>query len=464
MRETLLTTCLLLYSYIMAAQFGPQQIISTEGDGPYRVFTSDFNNDGFIDIIANSSLDDKIVWFKNLDGQGNFSSEIIIEQNSNYYLHDAIDLDSDGDIDIILEETGAPFKLYHKKNIDGNGTFGSLELFLDNNLSSLQSIDFADIDNDNDLDLILSFTSSTGIFWFENLDGLGTFSNEILLIDNNTFYIPLVLEDIDEDGLVDILTATDLYDPAKIIWFKNLGEGNFGVEQEIYQFDFFQSDWTSVLFMKYVDINADGKKDIVANCHNDDVIGSFRVCLENIDNEGNFNIPFYLENVSAYDDFYDLDNDGDNDALSFSYLNNEIYWFENIDSAGDFGNKRIISTEVLQPRHIKIEDFNNDGLLDVVSVSSGDNKVAWYPNTGVLGISENIENIMEVYPNPVNENLHVASKVTVTSIEIIDSLGKKLYSFTNIEEINFSSFASGIYFVKITLEDGTSEIKKVLKQ
>ncbi|MCB0457425.1 MAG: T9SS type A sorting domain-containing protein [Flavobacteriaceae bacterium] len=465
MRETLLTLCLLFFSNFLLGQFGPQQVISTSGDRPYRAYPVDINGDGNVDIVSASGLDTKIVWFKNLDGLGNFSSEIIIEQNSSYYLFDVIDIDTDGDFDIILEETGAPFRLYCMKNLDGNGDFGAPNLILDNIFDTLMSHNFVDIDNDNDLDLFIAFyqTFSIRFVYFENYDGMGNFSDEILLVDNSIYYISPLLEDIDQDGYKDLLTCIDEYAPAKFVWFKNFGEGNFGEEQEIYQFDFFQSDATSVITMKYVDINSDGKKDIIANCNNDDTVGLFEVWLENIDNQGNFYDPTDLFYVDAYDSYYDLDNDGDNDAIKKLWLSNQIIWNENINGLGNFETSRIITNDVINVAVVSASDLNNDGLLDIVSASYDDDKVAWYENTGILGFSEKEQPAITIFPNPVKGIIYLETEEEIESIAIYNSLGAKILTFSGTNQINVENLPQGIYLLKVLFSDGSATSEKIIK-
>ncbi|RLD27053.1 MAG: hypothetical protein DRI54_01755, partial [Bacteroidetes bacterium] len=77
-------TLLLLFtiSLNISAQFGVQQIISTEVNGAYSVVTADIDGDGDMDVISASYLDDKIAWYENTDGQGSFGVQQIISTNA----------------------------------------------------------------------------------------------------------------------------------------------------------------------------------------------------------------------------------------------------------------------------------------------------------------------------------------------------------------------------------------------
>src|SRR5690554_3768875 len=72
-----------LLIYINAhAQFGPQQIISSEAQLARSVFAADINGNGHQDVIASARIGDfHIAWFENLGGEGNFGAPQIIEND-----------------------------------------------------------------------------------------------------------------------------------------------------------------------------------------------------------------------------------------------------------------------------------------------------------------------------------------------------------------------------------------------
>ena len=76
----------------------------------------------------------------------------------------------------------------------------------------------------------------------------------------------------------------------------------------------------------------------------------------------------------------DVDGDGDTDVLSASSGDNKIAWYENM-GAGRF-TPHTISTAAKGARSVYAADLDGDGDTDVLSASSGDSKIAWYENTG----------------------------------------------------------------------------------
>jgi len=80
---------------------------------------------------------------------------------------------------------------------------------------------------------------------------------------------------------------------------------------------------------------------------------------------------------------------------------------------------------------------------------------------------KNFSSAFQVYPNPASNELHVqSSKFKVQNIEVFDIYGRKCHvsRVTRHENtIDISNLTNGIYFVKITTDEGIV-VKKVIKQ
>jgi len=393
----------LLFSFVIFigySQFGPQQIISSETDKAYVAIPFDIDSDGFIDILSAQGENYQMVWFRNLDGLGNFGPKTVITNEPALYLSiDFVDIDTDGDKDILFLENN-PRQIRWIQNLDSYGDFGSENLIVD--IDFITSLKAIDIDNDGDLDLFatISNTFTDEIVWFENEDGMGNFGAPIELIQGNTAFFTPILEDLDNDGDLDILTSLESYYPSKVLWYENTGDLSFDIEHDLLDFGYTRSDWVSISRLQFIDIDTDGLKDIYYTTFlepNSTNAG----WLKNQGENGSFAEPqslnYYRANPS-----YDLDGDGDIDMLGWDRFVNELYWIENADGLGTFKPKRIISSEIDFPRDANSADLDGDGLLDIVSASLGDNIVAWYKNTGILGIAENDQFNFQLFPNPTN--------------------------------------------------------------
>ncbi|MCF6307092.1 MAG: VCBS repeat-containing protein [Flavobacteriaceae bacterium] len=104
MKFFLFSILFLFNSYLILAQFGPQQIISIDTNYAKFAIPYDVDNDGLIDVVSAMFSEGKIVWYKNQDGAGNFSSEIII--NNDVLAIEGIelfDINGDGKKDILFK-------------------------------------------------------------------------------------------------------------------------------------------------------------------------------------------------------------------------------------------------------------------------------------------------------------------------------------------------------------------------
>jgi hypothetical protein len=79
----------------------------------------------------------------------------------------------------------------------------------------------------------------------------------------------------------------------------------------------------------------------------------------------------------------------------------------------------------------------------------------------IVRVNENIEEIINIYPNPANDYIEIDNGIEsnlskIKSIEIIDFHGIKIYqnNFPQINKIDVSNFQNGIYFLKINSSDG----------
>jgi len=129
----------------------------------------------------------------------------------------SIDVDSDGDIDLIgVSWTDITSIEWIKNNGDCTHSFISQELIKLDIKSSDQTINKvevipSDLDNDGDDDLVVSIYTTddlyrgfSTIYLFYNTDGLGTFRNDVVIDDFEYDFI--YVEDINQDNLPEIIS------------------------------------------------------------------------------------------------------------------------------------------------------------------------------------------------------------------------------------------------------------------
>jgi len=200
--------------------FGTEQIITTNTDAPYATYASDIDGDGDLDILSASLQDVKIAWYENEDGMGNFGEQqIIATDTGNPYSVYAADLDGDGDQDVIYSSLGFDRIVWHK-NEDGLGNFSS-ELIITNSTDAPSSVYAIDLDGDGDQDVLSASFGDNKIAWYENQDGLGNFGLQQVISLDAMEATSVFATDIDSDGDIDVLSASS--EDGKIAWYENLG-------------------------------------------------------------------------------------------------------------------------------------------------------------------------------------------------------------------------------------------------
>lgn len=99
--------------------------------------------------------------------------------------------------------------------------------------------------------------------------------------------------------------------------------------------------------------------------------------------------------------------------------------------------------------------LNNCGTAQTINITS---------NCG-LGSDEFVANKVVLYPNPTNSIITISSNEIIKNIELYDSVGRVLVSKiieNNQTSLELSTYSNGIYFIKISTENGEI-IEKVVK-
>jgi enediyne biosynthesis protein E4 len=176
------------------------------------VIAFDCENDGDMDLFAINSRTVNEFYINN--GFGKFQKEDrgldgVEEPNIASSTASAADFDNDGDIDVYVVKRGAPNILYVN---DGNGYFSDQAETAGVAVNDQCNGAFwADLDNDANLDLVLSLAgdeSAPFLFVFRN-NGNGTFQDKTTSVNIKMDGYSTVIADFDNDGFLDIVTTNE---------------------------------------------------------------------------------------------------------------------------------------------------------------------------------------------------------------------------------------------------------------
>jgi hypothetical protein len=368
-----------------SGEFGSQQIISRDVMEATLVQTADIDQDGNLDVLSVSIADRKIAWYDNADGSGSFDSQHVVSLVPDVEDVHLSDLDDDGDVDVLVGSLYDGVVWY--ENVDGAGAFDEYHR-IDTYYWEAQSVHAADVDADGDLDLIAGmrffemYPFASRLEWYDNIDGHGQFDNARVISNFGTDAIDLA--DLDGDDDLDLLTAS--YGDDKVAWFENTdGKGSFGGQLMI------AVDAIGANDVHAADMNGDGNLDVVSGgqrelefasnawlawYRNTDVVGTFQTQQKIGDRPPDGLAPA----VSFWP--ADMDDDGDVDIL---VAQTRPVWLENTDGVGTLGNPRRVTED--RSSTVVPADVDGDGDLDVISANNWRNlEIVWYENQNGQGV------------------------------------------------------------------------------
>jgi len=326
---------------------------------------TDINNDGKLDFVCTNKYHQSVYWLEQ-NFFGNYEYHEIDTSFQFPFTTITHDFNADNLPDIVVG--GNELALYIQKE-DHSFT----KLTLDSTIK-LQAwvVKTVDIDNDLDMDIIISSRKYGSVYVYENTDLEFT---KTRIIDEVTITFCLDLGDINQDGSIDLLTSSLKSTSTQLIMNRD---------------SIFESikicDSTFAVQSKFGYLNKDDLLDVV--------------CFSQINNEVHFhyqkeNLQFDSQSIAQNLSpaitaiiINDIDGNGLNDIIYNFYLGSVDILYQS--ALGVFKHDTIYKCS--SPIDIDLLDYDNDGDQDLIITSEGSGKIIYLDNLKI-----NLLNLGKIY-------------------------------------------------------------------
>ena len=335
-------------------------IVNSTSSSSYDLNLIDIDQDGDIDVLMPSTSSDTIIWQIN-DSNQNFEVSNLGSTNDPYFDMAIGDFDGDGDIDAVATGyiSGGYGRASWFENLD-NVRFK--KNYFPSPANKPVETSSADLNGDSNQDIIVASNGASELAYYayEN----GNFKKTVISDD-----LPLISSfysiDIDMDGDIDVVSVSG--SAYEIMLHENNGLGIFNSRVLLV-------GETRTGDIRIADLNGDGSLDIVTASGWDKQLDLYY-------NDGNLN---YIDHVVIATDagalnqieLHDYDGDGNLDVFAMAY--DSLVWYQYQNESSFIGHA--ILQDFDSYGSFALADINDDGNLNIATVFPGDREFRWFEN------------------------------------------------------------------------------------
>jgi hypothetical protein len=341
-----------------------------------NIAVTDLNRDSLLDVIVCDCKNNTVSWIRQYP-VGTYTEKVLVDNMVAPAHVQVIDFDKDGDNDLMVAFLGLLFPSNDKIGsvviFENDGKNNFKKHVVAEKIARVSDVRAGDLDGDGDLDLAAAqFGYDDGeTRWMENL---GNWEFKSTNLQHLSGPINVEIVDIDKDGDLDIISLVS-QEWEEIYAYINDGKGHF---QTKLLFGSSNEDYGSS-GISMCDLDQDGDQDILyTNGDAFDYIppqGRSWHGVQWLENKGSMKFEFHriCNFTGAFNARpIDIDGDGDLDLFAVSAFNlwdkpesMSLIWLEND------GKQQFVRHDITNnPTHLitlELGDFNNDGLMDMVS-------------------------------------------------------------------------------------------------
>ncbi|UCE18245.1 MAG: VCBS repeat-containing protein [Gemmatimonadota bacterium] len=349
-----------------------EHTIDDQFGGPGGVYACDLDGDGAIDVLGAAIDDNEIAWWRNeADGSNTWTKQTIDDQFDGAIFVYATDVDGDLDTDVL----GAAWEIDEIAwwRNDGGDPIVWTKQVIDGDFGAAHEVYACDLDGDSDTDVLGAAAFGDEIAWWRNDGGSPIVWTKQAISGQFPGARSVYVADIDGDEDNDVLGAA--LDSNELTWWRNDG-GNPIVWTETN----ITSAFLGSHMVRTYDMDNDGDPDVLGTAYGARDIAWWRndggdpISWTRQTIEGEF-----VGAVSAY--AADIDRDGDLDVYGAAQDAGDVAWWRNDGGDPIVWTRFLIDDSFGGSWPIYSGDLDGDHDTDIVCGGNGANEIRWWENS-----------------------------------------------------------------------------------